>query len=105
MADANTYVVLEDGEFVKDPNGYYKITKPLKIRLFKEESDAELFKSSLDEDGINDDFIEASLFNDLSGNVAEAEKAFSFDEFGVPLQDNLFNQSEINNAEDRKKNC
>lgn len=56
MADANTYVVLEDGEFVKDPNGY-KITKPLKIKLFREESDAELFKSSLDEDGINDDFI------------------------------------------------
>ena len=70
-----------------------------------EESDAELFKSSLDEDGINNDFIEASLFNDLSGNVAEAEKAFSFEEFEVPLQDNLFNQSEINNAEDRKKNC
>ena len=76
MADANTYVVLEDGEFVKDPNGYYKITKPLKIKLFREESDAELFKSSLDEDGINDDFIEASLFDDLSGNVAEAEKDY-----------------------------
>ena len=80
----------------------------------REESDAELSKSSLDEDGVNndfiefgvnDDFIEASLFNDLSENVAEAEKAFSFDEFDVPLQDNLFNQSEINNAEDRKKNC
>ena len=105
MADANTYVVLEDGEFVKDPNGYYKITKPLKIKLFREESDAELFKSSLDEDGINDDFIEASLFDDLSGNVAEAEKAFSLEEFEVPLQENLFNQSEINNAEDRKKKC
>ena len=70
-----------------------------------EEPDAELFKASLDKDGINNDFIEASLFDDLSGNVAEAEKAFSFDEFGVPLQDNLFNQSEINNAEDRKKKC
>ena len=105
MADANTYVVLEDGEFVKDPNGYYKITKPLKIKLFREESDAELFKSSLDEDGINDDFIETSLFDDLSGNVAEAEKAFSLEDFEVPLQENLFNQSEINNAEDRKKKC
>ena len=71
----------------------------------REESDAELFKSSLDQDGVNDDFIEASLFNDLSGNVAEAEKAFSFDEFEVPLQDDLFNESEIKNAEDRKKNC
>jgi hypothetical protein len=105
IADANTYVVLEDGEFVKDPNGYYKITKPLKIKLFREESDAELFKSSLEQDGINNDFIEASLFDDLSGNVAEAEKAFSFDEFDVSLQDKLFNQSEINNAEDRKKKC
>ena len=105
MADANTYVVLEDGEFVKDPNGYYKITKPLKIRLFREESDAELFKSSLDEDGINNDFIEASLFDDLSGNVAEAEKAFMSEENGLSLQENLFNQSEINNAEDRKKKC
>ena len=105
MADANTYVVLEDGEFVKDSNGYYKITKPLKIRLFRDESDAELFKASLDEDGINDDFIEASLFDDLSGNVAESEKAFSLEDFEVPLQENLFNQSEINNAEDRKKKC
>ena len=105
MADANTYVVLEDGEFVKDPNGYYKITKPLKIKLFREESDAELFKSSLDEDGINDDFIEASLFDDLSGNVAEAEKAFMSEENRLYLQENLFNQSEINNAEDRKKKC
>lgn len=104
MADANTYVVLEDGEFVKDPNGYYKITKPLRIRLFREESDAELFKHALDEDGINDDFIE-SAFNDLSENVAEAEKAFSLDDFEVSLQDDLFNQSDINNAEDRKKNC
>ena len=105
MADANTYVVLEDGEFVKDPNGYYKITKPLRIRLFREESDAELFKSSLEKDGVNNDFIESSLFNDLSENVAEAERAFSFDEFEVPLQDDLFNESEIKNAEDRKKNC
>ena len=105
MADANTYVVLEDGEFVKDPNGYYKITKPLKIKLFREESDAELFKASLDEDGINDDFIESSIFDRLSENVAESEKAFSLEEFEVPLQENLFNQSEINNAEDRKKKC
>ena len=104
IADANTYVVLEDGEFVKDPNGYYKITKPLRIRLFREESDAELFKASLDEDGVNNDFIE-SAFNDLSENVAEAEKAFSLEDFEVSLQDNLFNQSEIDNAEDRKKNC
>ena len=104
MADANTYVVLEDGEFVKDPNGYYKITKPLRIMLFKGESGAELSKSSLDEDGINDDFIE-SAFNDLSENVAEAEKAFSLDDFEVSLQDDLFNQSDINNAENRKKNC
>ena len=70
-----------------------------------EESDAELFKSSLDEDGINDDFIEASLFDDLSENVAEAEKAFMSGEIDLSLQDNLFNQSEINNAEDRKKKC
>ena len=54
---------------------------------------------------MNDDFIESSLFDDLSGNVSEAEKAFSFEDFEVPLQDNLFNQSEIDNAEDRKKNC
>ena len=71
----------------------------------REESDAELFKSSLDKDSVNDDFIESSLFNDLSGNVAEAEKAFSLEDFEVPLQENLFNQSEINNAEDRKKKC
>ena len=83
----------------------YKITKPLKIILFREESDAELFKSSLDEDGINDDFIESSIFDRLSENVAESEKAFSLEEFEVPLQENLFNQSEINNAEDRKKKC
>jgi hypothetical protein len=105
MADANAYVVLEDGEFVKGPYGYYKITKPLKIKLFREESDAELFKSSLEQDGINNDFIEASLFDDLSENVAEAEKAFMSGEIDLSLQDNLFNQSEINNAEDRKKKC
>ena len=50
-------------------------------------------------------FIEASLFDDLSGNVAEAEKAFMSEENGLSLQENLFNQSEINNAEDRKKKC
>ena len=60
---------------------------------------------NIDEDGINDDFIEASLFDDLSGNVAEAEKAFTFEENVLSLQEKLFNQSEINNAEDRKKKC
>ena len=59
---------------------------------------------SIEED-LNDDFIEASLFDDLSGNVAEAEKAFMSEENGLSLQENLFNQSEINNAEDRKKKC
>ena len=57
------------------------------------------------EEDLNDDFIEASLFDDLSGNVAEAEKAFMSEENGLSLQENLFNQSEINNAEDRKKKC
>lgn len=49
--------------------------------------------------------LEASLLDDLSGNVAEAEKAFMSEENGLSLQENLFNQSEINNAEDRKKKC
>jgi hypothetical protein len=57
------------------------------------------------EEDLNNDFIETSLFNDLSGNVADAEKAFSFEEIDLSLQDNLFNQSEIDNAEDRKKKC
>ena len=95
---------------VESSKGATEESKPAKTESSSakekdEESYAELFKASLDEDSINDDFIESSLFDDLSGNVAEAEKAFSLDEFEVPLQENLFNQSEINNAEDRKKKC
>ena len=72
MADANTYVVLEDGEFVKDPNGYYKITKPLRIRLFREESDAELFNGEYVDD--TSEIYMLKFDKDFSDKTAE-EKA------------------------------
>ena len=87
--------LLSNGEYVDDTSEIYMLkfdkdfsgkTEEEKAR---EESDAELFKYSLEKDGVNNDFIESSLFNDLSENVAEAEKAFSFDEFEVPENDSI----------------